>query len=175
MSREARVESLDQGRGPVTSGWFVLNLADASWYESDKFGRVGRLEGEYTFPHTGVNLRVVNPGQPACYYHEESRQEDFLVLSGECLLLVDEEERPLKTWDFVHCPPGVPHVFLGAGDGPCVILMIGSRDPGRTIRYPVSELARRHEAGVEEETDSPAEAYRGCAQRTPVPARWPVT
>jgi uncharacterized cupin superfamily protein len=81
------------------------------------------------------------------------------VLSGTCTLIIEEEERPLRPWDFVHCPPDVRHTFVGTGDQPCVIFMTGRRDPNRTIVYPRSETARAHAAGVETETSEPAEAY----------------
>jgi uncharacterized cupin superfamily protein len=174
MSREARLEKTGQGLTPATAGWYVLNLADACWYESEQFGKLCALEGKYQFPHTGLNLRVLGPGQPACYYHQESQQEDFLVLSGQCRLLVDEEVRELKAWDFVHCPPGVPHVFVGAGERPCVIFMIGARAADATIRYPVSDLALKHEAGVERETGSGREAYASCKRREPIANPWPI-
>ena len=104
---------------------------------------------------------MLQPGQPGGRYHREANQEDFLVLAGECLLLIEGEERPLATWDFVHCPPHTEHGFVGAGEGPCVIFMTGARKgwPEKGIVYPRSEVARRHGAGVERETTSPAEAY----------------
>ena len=92
------------------------------------------------------------PGEPNCLYHSESQQEAFLVLSGEGKLLVEGEERPIRQWDFVHCPAGTEHVFVGAGDGPCAILMIGARTPDEQLLYPVSELAARYGASAEEET-----------------------
>jgi len=94
-------------------------------------------------------------------YHGEVTQEDFLILAGECLLLVEGEERLLKAWDFVHCPAWTEHVFVGAGSGPCAILMIGARAGGEDghVRYPVAEVAQKHGAGVEQETTKPAEAY----------------
>ena len=100
------------------------------------------------------------PGQANCLYHEESNQEDFLVLHGECIAIIEEQERPLRQWDFVHCPPGTRHVFVGAGDGPCAILMIGARDPDDRIEYPVSEVAARHNASAAETTNTGREAYR---------------
>jgi hypothetical protein len=102
---------------------------------------------------------VIWPGQPSGLYHAETNQEDFLVLAGECLLIAEGEERPLRTWDFVHCPPGTEHVFVGAGNGPCVIFMTGRRGSDKRIVYPHSELARRRGAGVGAETSSPSEAY----------------
>jgi uncharacterized cupin superfamily protein len=100
-------------------------------------------------------------------YHAESSQEDFLVLSGECLLLVEGQERRLKAWDFVHCPPETEHIFVAAGARPCVIVMVGARPEGQSVRYPVSELARKHGAGVETETTDPREAYAGFGEDRP--------
>jgi uncharacterized cupin superfamily protein len=96
-------------------------------------------------------------------YHWEADQEDFLVLSGDALLIVEGEERPLREWDFVHCPPRTNHVIVGAGDGPCVVVAVGARvlsvDNPDWGGYPVDETALRHGAGVEQETTIPEEAY----------------
>jgi uncharacterized cupin superfamily protein len=135
----------------------VLNAREASWLDGD-FGAYTRFEGAARFPEIGLNIGVLAPGQPACMYHGEDVQEDFLVLSGECLLLIEGEERPLKAWDFVHCPPWTEHVFVGAGDGPCAILAVGGRG-GDAVIYPASELAQRHGAGVQQTTSEPDEAY----------------
>ena len=170
MTGEARLEEVGSGLAPVTEGWFVVNVRDAAWLESDAFVAKCVFEANppvirkrpdlspQTFAELGFGVHVVRPGQPTGLYHAESRQEDFLVLAGECLLVVEGEERLLRAWDFVHCPPGTAHVFVGAGEGPCVILMTGRRG-GREIVYPRSEPALCHGAGVETETSSPAEAY----------------
>jgi uncharacterized cupin superfamily protein len=156
---EARMGETEAGLEPQTDGWFVVNAADAGWWHNDAFGEKCRFEArERPFPQIAIHLVVLHPGKPNCMYHGEEIQEDFLVLSGECLLLVEGEERPLKAWDFVHCPAWTEHVFVGAGDGPCVVLMVGAR-PDVEVVYPVSEVALRHGAGVERETRSPDEAY----------------
>jgi len=161
MVDEARLEAVDSGLAPVTDGWFVVNVRDAAWLTNDAFGGRCVFEGAkpVKFGDLGITLAVLEPGKPSGMYHAESNQEDFLVLAGECLLLVEGEERPLRAWDFVHCPPGTGHVFVGTGDGPCVIFMTGRRSRDKSIVYPRSERARRHRAGVETETSSPAEAY----------------
>jgi uncharacterized cupin superfamily protein len=156
---EAPLVRTGPGLVPNGDGWFVLNVRDARWQEGD-FGAFTRFEGETRFPQLGINIGVLEPGQPACLYHGENEQEDFLVLSGECLLLIEGGERPLKAWDFVHCPAWTEHVFVGAGSGPCAILAVGSRTGGDVV-YPASALARRHRAGVETETTEPKEAYAG--------------
>jgi uncharacterized cupin superfamily protein len=92
-------------------------------------------------------------------YHGESTQEGFLVLAGECLLLVEGEERRLRAWDFFHSPPWTEHVLVGAGDGSCVVVAVGARGEGEEVRYPVAEVARKHGASVLEDTTSGAEAY----------------
>jgi uncharacterized cupin superfamily protein len=107
-----------------------------------------------TFPQLGVNIHVLQPGQPSTLYHEEGNQEDFLVLSGECRAVVEGEERLLRSWDLLHCPPGTSHALVGTGDGPCVVLMVGAR-VSREIRYSPTPLTE----SVENETTSGAEAY----------------
>ena len=160
MNPEASLGETPSDLAPETDGWFVVNVADAAWRTNEKFGAACSFEGQPgRFPELGIRICVLEPGQPNCLYHAESSQEDFLVLDGECLLLVDGEERRLRAWDFVHCPGGTPHVFLGAGERPCAILMVGARTEGRAILYPVSELARGLRAGVDEETTEPPEAY----------------
>jgi uncharacterized cupin superfamily protein len=154
---EARLDRTESGLVPSGEGWFVLNAREARWHEGD-FGVFTRFEGEPRFEQLGINLSLLWPGQPSCMYHGENEQEDFLVLSGECLLLIEGEERPLRAWDFVHCPAWTEHVFVGAGAGPCTILAVGGRTGGDVI-YPNSQLAERHGAGVEQETADPDEAY----------------
>jgi uncharacterized cupin superfamily protein len=157
---EARLEERDEGLTPVSDGWFVVNVRDAAWVRSDAFGAACIIEGnEPLFSEIGYTLGVIQPGKPSGMYHREANQEDFLVLSGECLLVVEGEERPLRAGDFVHCPPGTEHIFVGAGDGPCVIFMAGARAHRGDIVYPRSEAALRHGAGVETETTKPREAY----------------
>jgi uncharacterized cupin superfamily protein len=168
---EARLEDVGSGLAPLTAGWFVVNAADAAWVRSDAFG--GRcvfesservlmerpdLEPQW-FDQVGFTLAVLEPGKPSGMYHAESSQEDFLVLAGTCLLLIEEQERPLRAWDFVHCPPGTDHTFVGTGEAPCVIFMTGARREDDTILYPRSETARSRGAGVEAETPDPAQAY----------------
>jgi len=110
-------------------------------------------------------VRVLWPGDPSALYHAEDAQEGFLVLSGECMLVVEEQERPLRAWDYFHCPAGTQHVLVGAGEGPCTILMIGARRDAMAVRYPVSAAAARHGASAAKATDDPEEAY----------ADWPDT
>jgi uncharacterized cupin superfamily protein len=171
MVQEARLEEIGSGLAPVSPGWFVVNVGEAAWLRHDAFGgrcvfeSSGRVLAErpqlepQMFKQLGFTLAVLEPGKPTGMYHAESSQEDFLVLAGTCLLIVEEEERELHTWDFVHCPPGTRHTFVGTGDQPCVIFMTGARREGDTIVYPVSETARARGAGVESETNSPHEAY----------------
>ena len=169
MVEETPHLSTPAGLVPEREGWFVLNAREALWREGD-FGAYTRFEGEARFPQIGINIGVLEPGQPACMYHGEDDQEDFLVLSGECLLLVEGEERRLKAWDFVHCPAWTEHVFVGAGDGPCAILAVGARS-SRDVVYPESELAQRHGAGVAKETRTGKEAYASFREDVDVPYR----
>ena len=171
MVPEAPLHRTETGLVPEGDGWFVLNARDAPWKEG-VFGAFTRFEGESRFPMLGINLSVLQPGQPSCMYHDEDDQEDFLVLVGECLVLIEEEERPLKAWDFVHCPPNTKHVFVGAGEGPCLILAVGSRTAGNDGgAYYASELALKHGAGVERDTPDPSEAYARFPKDTATPYR----
>jgi uncharacterized cupin superfamily protein len=186
VTKEARLEEVGSGLAPVTAGWFVVNVGEAAWLRNDAFG--GRCVVESNrrvlaerpdaepqqFSELGFTLAVLEPGKPTGMYHAESSQEGFLVLAGECLLLIEEEERPLRAWDFVHCPAGTRHAFVGTGDEPCVIFMVGARRDGGTIVYPRSETALARGAGVEAETASPAEAYAPFAHwRLGRPEAWP--
>jgi uncharacterized cupin superfamily protein len=162
MVDEARLEQQDAGLTPVTDGWFVVSVPVAAWVTNPVLGAACVFEGEdVSFPDVGFTIGILQPGQSGGRYHREANQEDFLVLAGECLLLIEGEERRLKAWDFVHCPPDTEHGFVGAGDGPCAIFMSGARQgwPEKGLFYPRSELALRHGAGVEADTASPAEAY----------------
>jgi uncharacterized cupin superfamily protein len=162
---EARLDDSGSGLAPASDGWFVVNVRDAQWLTSENgekkpSGSECAFEsGEFSFRQLGVRLHVLPPGEPNGLYHSESEQEDFLVLSGECKLLVEGEERLLRAWDFFHSPAETEHIFVGAGDGPCVILMVGSRTDDWKVRYPVSELAARYGASAEEETSDPRQAY----------------
>ena len=140
--------------------WFVVNVADAKAFTHPKRGMVVPFEERHDdWPELGFNVYVLEPGKPNCKYHSESVQEAFLVLSGECILIVEGEEKELKSGDFFHCPPGTEHVFVGAGDKPCVVVMVGARRDDETVHYPVNELAARYGASVEKATDSVREAY----------------
>jgi uncharacterized cupin superfamily protein len=161
---QAPLEDLGSGLAPAADGWFVVNVRDAQWWTSEDgakrpSGSECPFEGhEAWFRQLGIRLHVLEPGEPNGLYHSESEQEDFVVLAGECALLVEGEERPLRAWDFFHSPAGTEHIFVGAGEGPCVILMTGTRAEGR-LHYPVSELAARYGASAEKETSDPEEAY----------------
>jgi uncharacterized cupin superfamily protein len=141
-------------------GWFVINAQQSRWRDTGHFGFYCNFEGKRPFRQLGINLNVLAPGQPLGLYHRERHQEDFLVLAGECLLLVEGQERKLRAWDFFHCPAGTDHIVIGAGDSPAVVLAVGGRGGRTGLLYPVDALARAHEAGVEQETTKPAEAYR---------------
>ena len=159
---EAPLDSTKFGLRAGGVGWFVMNAKDSRWRDTGAYGAFCNFEGKRRFPGLGINLNVLRPGEPMGLYHRERAQEDFLVLAGECLLIVEGEERKLKTWDFFHCPPETEHIIVGAGEEPAVVLAVGARGRGRSgIVYPVSESALEHKAGVERETSDPSEAYGG--------------
>ena len=174
---EASSEETPYGRYVTSDGWFILNLADALAVRNDeKGGAVYPLEArDARFRDFGVNVHVVWPGEPSALYHSENCQEGFLVLSGECTLIVEEQERQLRQWDYFHCPSGTRHITVGAGEGPCAILMIGLRPEVETLRYPVSEVAAKYSASVTAETYDPDEAYADWpGDYQPVRLPWPL-
>jgi uncharacterized cupin superfamily protein len=174
VSDEARLADTAAGLAPVTGGWFVVNLRDAAWRRDHTFGADCRFESPAVrFAQFGINVQVLLPGQPNCRYHAESEQEALLVLQGECTLLIEEQERRLRAWDFAHLPPGTAHAVIGAGERPCAFLMVGARRPDDETVYPVSALALNHRAGVHVETRAPADAYADCPPPEPGrPAHW---
>ena len=172
MVPEAPLEQTEHGLAAAGEGWFVLNARAARWRHSEERRASLRFEGETDFAQLGITLVVLRPGEPMAMYHWEADQEDFLVLSGEALLIIEGEERPLRQWDFVHCPAETKHVIVGAGDMPCGVLAVGAREhqttraPDGTLQwtedwggYAVDEAALRHGAGVEVETADEEQAY----------------
>ncbi len=172
---EARIVETETGRVVEGEGWFVLNAGEVTWETMPGRGVWSIFEAEGApFGHYGFGIHVLMPGEANGHYHAESAQEDFLVLSGECIAVVEGEERRLRQWDLLHCAPGTEHITIGAGDGPCAILMAGARFPERTIHYPVNEVAARHGASVTQPADHGRDAYAGEDRtRTRVRAPWP--
>ncbi|MDX6511765.1 MAG: hypothetical protein QOE36_1269 [Gaiellaceae bacterium] len=170
MAPEAPLEATEHGLVPGGDGWFVVNARDARWRHAEGRSAICDFEADAEFPQLGVNLSVLQPGQFMGMYHWEADQEDFLVLAGEALAIVEGEERPLRQWDFVHCPAGTKHTIVGAGDAPCLMLAVGARDrstgPGWG-GYTVDEVARRHGVSVETDTTEPDEAYAPFTKRKP--------
>jgi uncharacterized cupin superfamily protein len=175
MVSEAELVRTEHGLVPRGEGWFVVNAREAPWRERKGRGFLCEFEGfgfedALDFTQLGINLTILGPREPMSMYHYENDQEDFLVLAGEALLIIEGAERPLRRWDFVHCPAGTPHVIVGAGTEPCLVLATGARDNSTGADwggYTVDEAALRHAAGVTEETTDPEEAYARFGPRTP--------
>jgi uncharacterized cupin superfamily protein len=167
---QAQLEQTDAGLVAKTDGWFVLNARDARWYHAEGRSAFCDFEGEIDFAQLGLNISVLGPGQAMAMYHWEADQEDFLVVAGTAVLIVEGEERELRAWDFVHCPPGAKHTIVGAGDGPCVVVAVGAREhDGRSDwgSYTVDAAAARHDASVAAETTDPPTAYSHLTRRQP--------
>jgi uncharacterized cupin superfamily protein len=167
---EAPLEQTEHGLVPTGEGWFVLSARESRWRHADGRGAYWDVEGETEFAQLGFSIFVLQPGEPMAMYHWEQDQEDFLVVAGEGLLIVEGEERPLRQWDFVHCPSGTKHVILGAGTGPSAVVAVGAREHQEGEDwggYPVEETALRHGAGVEEETNDATVAYAPVERRQP--------
>ena len=180
MVPEASLEQTDAGLVPAGEGWFVLDAREARWIRRPGRGHNAPLTGwtayeaETFFPQLGINLTVLGPGEPIGMYHWEADQEDFLVVAGEALLLIEGEERPLRQWDLVHCPPGAEHAIVGAGTTSCVVVAVGARDRSTGPdwgAYTVDEAALAHGAGVERPTTVADEAYARFASGELTPYR----
>jgi uncharacterized cupin superfamily protein len=175
---ESRLEKTEHGLVPKGEGWFVLNMRDAEWRHVDGRGAVcvtlDDFEGWRTVDQLGVNPFVLGPGEPMSMYHWEADQEGFLVVSGEAVLIIEGEERQLRAWDFVHCPPNTKHVIVGAGSGPCLVIAIGAREhsdePGG-LGFAVDDVAKRHGASVEANTMDGGVAYASVPGREPTAYR----
>jgi uncharacterized cupin superfamily protein len=118
------------------------------------------------FPQLGINLNVLQPGEPMTMYHREEAQKDFLILAGDCTLIVQGEERPLRRWDLFHCP-GVDHAIVGAGEGRSLVLAVGARtgDEEKGLVYPAHPVAQKHGAAGRTETTDPKAACEGHSFR----------
>jgi uncharacterized cupin superfamily protein len=174
MVPESKLEKTEHGLVPTGGGWFVLNMRDAEWRHVDGRGAVcvvgDDFEGWRTFEQLGINPFVLGPGEPMSIYHWEGDQEDFLVVSGEAVLIVESEERRLRAWDFVHCPPNTKHVIVGAGSGPCLVIAIGAREHD-SLGFAAADVARRYGASVEEDTTDGDVAYAQVPPREPTAYR----
>jgi uncharacterized cupin superfamily protein len=137
--------------------WYVQNVREFPWFVNDAFGARSFLVPFEEGMQFGVRMHVLKPGKPSTLYHRETGQEGFLVVKGECLLIVEGEERSLRQWDYFHSAPNTTHSFVGVGDGPCVMVTLGLRSG--SIVYPRDDVALSHGAGVEEETVTPSVAY----------------
>jgi uncharacterized cupin superfamily protein len=172
---EAELEQTEVGTTPTGDGWFVLNARDSVWLHAEGRSAICIFEGRTFFDQLGINIGVHQPGEAMAMYHWEADQEDFLVIAGEGVLIVEGEERPLKQWDFVHCPPGTKHVLVGAGSEPFVVVAIGARD--RSVDnpdwggYTPDETAAKHGASVTQETSDPNEADSHLGYRRLAPYR----
>jgi uncharacterized cupin superfamily protein len=174
MVPESPLERTDNGLVPKGDGWYVLNMRDAVWRHAEGRGAAcvvaDQFEGERRFEQVGLNPFVLMPGEPMAMYHWEADQEGFLVVSGEAVLIVEGEERQLRAWDFVHCPPNTRHVIVGAGSGPCLVIAVGARARG-SLGFPADEAAKRHGASVEEDTTDGGVAYASVPSREPTAYR----
>ena len=178
MVPEAKLEKTDHGIVPKGEGWFVLNMRDAVWKHADGRGAVcvvlDDFEGWRRAEQLGVNPFVLRPGEPMSMYHWETDQEDFFVVSGEAVLIVEGEERQLRAWDFVHCPPNTKHVIVGAGSGPCVVIAVGAREHSEepdALGFPVDDVVKPYGASVDQETMDGGEAYASVPPREPTAYR----
>lgn len=171
---EAPLEPTEHGVQPKGEGWFVVNTGELEWETVDGGGTWCVFDApDAPSDQLGIGLHQLPPGESSGFYHRETDQEGFLVLAGECLLIVEGQERPMRAWDYFHCPPGTDHMIVGAGDGPCTLLMVGTRRPGHAVHYPVDPVAAKHGVSVQKATNVPREAYAGRPPFRAARSVWP--
>jgi quercetin dioxygenase-like cupin family protein len=158
---EALVRMSKNGLVVDGEGWFVVNARDSRWKEDGPLGSYCTFEGKRRFPHFGINISLLEPGERMGMYHREQGQEAFLVLAGECTLIVEGKERRLVAWDFFYCAPETEHIIVAAGRQPAIVLAVGARGRGvgGGVVYTVSKAAARYGASVATETTESAIAY----------------
>jgi uncharacterized cupin superfamily protein len=170
--QEARIEKTPEGQVPAGDGWFILNLGEMAWETVPPYGVALGFDDPDADPsqRVGVHVHVLQPGEANGYYHAEAAQEGFLVLSGECIAVVEGQERRMRRWDYLHSPPGTEHITVGAGEEPCAILMFGSPDPRRKVEWIANEVAAKYGASVARTTSRDTEVYG----EVPAPVRVPA-
>ena len=173
MAREAPLRETKNGLVTDGDGWFVVNARASRWRDEGPLGSYCTFEGKRRFPHFGINVSVLEPGEAIGMYHREKAQEAFLVLDGECTLIVEGEERTLGRWDFFYCAPGTEHVIVTSPEQSATVLAVGARGRGvgGGVTYVVSESAARYGASVERETTSAGDAYEKIRAGLPR-SRW---
>jgi uncharacterized cupin superfamily protein len=173
---ETNIDDTPAGRLAADDGWFILNLDEIGWRTIPGSGTWCVFESPNAPSKTlGIGVHVLQPGEPNGLYHRESEQEGFLVIAGECLAIVEGQERRMRTWDYLHCPPETTHITLGAGDGPCAILMVGTRSPDEATHYPADPVAAKYGAAAVAPTDDAKVAYAGRPPSEPARSPWPFT
>jgi uncharacterized cupin superfamily protein len=170
---EAPVRSSKNGLVVDGEGWFVVNARESRWKSEGPLGSYCTFEGKRRFPQLGINISILGPGERMGMYHRENGQEGFLVLAGECTLIVEGEERRLAAWDFFYCPPRTEHIILAAAGQSAVVVAVGARGRGvgGGVVYTVCEAAARHGASVARATTRSGEAYANVYATLPR-SRW---
>ncbi len=74
---EAQVRMSKHGLVVDGEGWFVMNARDSRWKEEGPLGTYCTFEGKRRFPHFGINISVLEPGERMGMYHREKGQEAF--------------------------------------------------------------------------------------------------
>jgi|KBSMisStandDraft_5_1062788.scaffolds.fasta_scaffold1288618_1 uncharacterized cupin superfamily protein len=166
---EAPLRKSTKGLVVDGEGWFVLNARESRWKEEGPLGSYCTFEGKRRFPHFGINISVLEPGERMGMYHREKGQEAFLVLEGECTLIVEGAERRLVAWDFFYCAPETEHIIVTTAKQAAIILAVGARGRGLAggLLYTVCKAAARHGASVARKTTDPTVAYKKIRAKLP--------
>jgi Cupin domain len=166
---EASVRMSKNGLVTDGEGWFVVNARESRWRDEGPLGSYCTFEGKRAIPAFRDQYQRPRAGRDDGDVPPRDRQEAFLILAGECTLIVEGRGRQLVAWDFFYCPPGTGHSIVAAGRQAAVVLAVGARGRGvgGGVVYPVCKAAARYGASVARETTSSAAAYAKARARQP--------
>jgi hypothetical protein len=132
MVPESQLEKTEHGLVSKGEGWFVLNKRDAVWRHVDGRGAsaslapISKASGNSS---SSASIRSCSgSGRTDGHVPLEGRSGGLPRGVGEAVLIIEGEERQLRAWDFVHCPPNTKRVIGGAGSGPCFVIAVGARE-----------------------------------------------
>jgi uncharacterized cupin superfamily protein len=97
--------------------------------------RLGHAGGLSQF---GVNEVILAPGAMSSLRHWHEREDEFvMVLTGECTLVQDAGETPMRPGDCAAFPAGTPdgHHFINKTAQEARFLVIGSKMPREHATY----------------------------------------
>lgn len=125
--------------------------AKPSGYPADLVDKIGgrekRVLGDiFGLTHFGVNLTRLPPGAASALRHAHEKQDEFVyILEGECVLVTDAGESPMRAGMCAgfRAGTGDAHHLVNRGAADCLYLEIGDRTLFEHVTYPDDDLMIR--------------------------------